>query len=92
VLSLMDAMAEYARYHFGEEEALMLRHTYPETESHRTRHARLMDLLADQRQVMQDAGGADSNQVLLFLKDWLVNHICTDDRRYSHFLNSKGVY
>jgi len=92
VLSLMDAIAAYARNHFAEEEALILRHAYPETESHRTRHARLMDLLAAQRAEMQENGGTDSNQVLSFLKDWLVNHICTDDRRYSHFLNSKGVY
>ncbi|HTH18126.1 MAG TPA: bacteriohemerythrin [Magnetospirillum sp.] len=92
VVSLIDAMAEYARYHFGEEEALMLRHGYPETEGHRARHARLMELLADLRQHLLDKGGADSGHILTFLKDWLVNHICTEDRRYSHFLNSKGVY
>ena len=92
VVSLLDAMAEYARYHFGEEEGLMLRHSYPETESHRSRHARLMDLLGEMRQTLLDKGCADSTEVLTFLKDWLVNHICTEDRRYSHFLNSKGVY
>ncbi|HLO76252.1 MAG TPA: bacteriohemerythrin [Magnetospirillum sp.] len=91
-ISLLDAMAEYARYHFGEEEALMLRHGYPETESHRARHARLMEQLAEMRQYVLDKGTADSAEILGFLKDWLVNHICTEDRRYSHFLNSKGVY
>lgn len=92
VLSLMDAMAEYARYHFGEEEALMVRYGYPEAESHRTRHARLMDLLGETRQQIQERGFAESAGMLTFLKEWLVNHICTDDRRYTKYLNSKGVY
>ncbi len=92
VISLMDAIAEYARYHFGEEEALMVRYSYPEAESHRTRHARLMDQLAETRGQILEKGGADSASVMTFLKEWLVNHICTEDRRYTTFLNSKGVY
>jgi len=92
VLSLMDAIAEYARYHFGEEEALMVRYAYPEADSHRARHARLMDQLAETRRVIAERGNADSPSVMTFLKEWLVNHICTDDRRYTNFLNSKGVY
>ncbi|MBX9634752.1 MAG: bacteriohemerythrin, partial [Magnetospirillum sp.] len=92
VLSLMDAIAEYARYHFGEEEALMVRYAYPEAEAHRSRHARLMDLLAETRLHIQEKGSIESASMLAFLKEWLVNHICTDDRRYTKFLNSKGVY
>lgn len=92
VLSLLDAMAEYARYHFGEEEALMARHDYPETEGHRTRHARLMDQLVELSGSLQTKGDADSSEMLLFLQEWLVAHICTEDRRYSKFLKSKGVF
>jgi hemerythrin len=92
VVSLMDAMAEYARYHFGEEEGLMARHNYPEAENHRARHARLMELLAELRADVLEKGGLDSSHLLVFLKDWLVTHICSEDRRYSHFLNSRGVY
>jgi hemerythrin len=92
VLSLIDAIAEYARYHFGEEEALMVRHAYPEAETHRARHARLMDQLAETRALLVEKGVVDSPAMLTFLKEWLVNHICTDDRRYTNFLNSKGVY
>ncbi|MBC7951590.1 MAG: bacteriohemerythrin [Rhodospirillaceae bacterium] len=92
VLSLMDAIAEYARYHFGEEEALMERYAYPETEAHRARHARLMDMLAENRAQIEERGFAESAGILTFLKEWLVNHICTEDRRYTSYLNSKGVY
>lgn len=91
IISLLDAMAEYARYHFGEEEALMARHGYHESETHRARHARLMDQLADLRHHLLDRGGIESQATLLFLQDWLVTHICTEDRRYSKYLNSKGV-
>jgi hemerythrin len=92
VLSLVDALAEYARYHFGEEEALMVRHGYPDAEPHRVRHAKLMELLADMRAHLDDIGSTDEVEMLPFLKEWLVTHILTEDRRYSTFLNAKGVY
>ena len=90
--ALIAAMIEYARYHFGEEEALMARYHYPEGEAHRTRHAQLMNQL----ETMRDDVGQSTNprevDLLPILKDWLVNHILTDDRAYTSFLNSKGVY
>lgn len=92
VLSLVDAMAEYARYHFGEEEALMARHGYPEAEAHRGRHAKLMEALGDMRAKLTDVEDTGEVEMLPFLKDWLVTHILTEDRRYTPFLNAKGVY
>jgi|AGTN01.1.fsa_nt_gi hemerythrin-like metal-binding domain len=91
ILSLIDALAEYARYHFGEEEALMAHHAYAEAETHRGRHARLMDQLAELRRHIHETGHAESSATLVFLQDWLVTHICTEDRRYSKHLRDRGV-
>jgi len=39
-----------------------------------------------------DSGkGSVSVDLLNFLKDWLVGHIGNSDKKYSQFLNSKGV-
>jgi hemerythrin len=92
LLPMFDVMAEYARYHFGEEEALLSRHDYPETQAHRDRHASLMDQFMELRTQLAELGQVDHGNVLSFFQEWLVNHIVNEDRRYSHFLNERGIY
>ena len=31
-------------------------------------------------------------ELAVFLKNWIVNHIMMVDRKYTDFLNSKGIY
>ncbi len=92
IVPLFDAMAEYAHYHFGEEEALMLRHAYPETEGHRAHHALLSEQLQVMRQTFKDTPDPTQIDFLAFLQEWLVGHIQEDDKGYTRFLNDKGVY
>ncbi|HSV29066.1 MAG TPA: bacteriohemerythrin, partial [Candidatus Omnitrophota bacterium] len=92
VLAQLDTMAEYARYHFGEEEALMGRHAYAELENHRARHAGLMDQLSDLRASLEKAGTVSEDDLKAFLQDWLVQHILCEDRKYAAYLNARGVY
>ena len=92
ILSLLDSMNEYAHYHFGEEEALMVRHAYPQAEAHREHHAQLSQQLLDMRQTFKDAGDITQVDFLAFLQTWLVGHITGEDRLYTEFLNGKGVY
>jgi len=92
IVPLFDAMAEYTHYHFGEEEALMLRHAYPETEAHRAHHALLSEQLQAMRQTFKDSPDPTQIDFLSFLEDWLVGHILAEDKGYTRFLNDKGVY
>ena len=92
IVPLIDAMAEYAHYHFGEEEALMVRHAYPEAESHRGHHALLSQQLQAMRQTFKDCADPCRIDFLAFLRNWLVGHIQAEDRHYTRFLNEKGVY
>ncbi|KAF0222874.1 MAG: hypothetical protein FD176_2356 [Rhodospirillaceae bacterium] len=85
-------MNEYAHYHFGEEEALMVRHAYPQAEAHREHHALLSQQLLDMRQTFKDADDITQVDFLSFLQTWLVGHITDEDRLYTGFLNGKGVY
>ena len=88
----LDALSEFAHYHFGAEEALMVRHAYPLAEEHRAHHAELSARLAGLRQGI--AAGADMGAIdfLGFLQGWLIGHIIGEDRRYSVYLNDHGVY
>jgi hemerythrin-like metal-binding protein len=88
---VLQELIEYTGYHFGTEEKFFDQHGYPETDAHKTIHKKLVDkVLAFKRKF--DAGEEFLSQELLnFLKDWLVNHIGFTDRKYAPFLQGKGV-
>jgi len=88
---VLQELIEYTGYHFGTEEKFFDQYGYPETDAHKTIHKKLVDkVLAFKRKF--DAGEEFLSQELLnFLKDWLINHIGFTDRKYAPFLQSKGV-
>ena len=69
----------------------MARFYFPELESHKKEHRRLMEhVRKPQEQFEKDDIHIDEN-VMNFLKDWVIDHILTTDRKYSAFLNARGV-
>ena len=44
---MMDYMAEYTEFHFGEEEKLMESVNYPEIEKHKEKHKEFVKTVAD---------------------------------------------
>jgi hemerythrin len=92
VTDSLGLLLDYARFHFGEEETLMVRYKYGDTSSHRAQHARLLAQLEEIRAAVASGIGYKKSEVLTFLQDWIVAHTLSDDRRAAAFLNSKGVY
>lgn len=87
-----EALIDYTHYHFAAEEALMERYGYPETASHMQRHRKLELQVAEYYENISNGGMPSDAEFLQFLKDWLVHHILEEDRKYSAFLNARGVY
>jgi hemerythrin len=85
-------LGDYARFHFGDEEALMIRYKYPEIRAHRARHARMLEQIDELRAQVLAGRPYGEVDVLGFLQEWLVEHTLSDDRRAGVFLNSKGLY
>ncbi|RAU22091.1 cyclic nucleotide-binding protein [Paramagnetospirillum kuznetsovii] len=87
----MDFLMGYAMYHFAEEEALLELYGYPEQPGHAAKHKRLLAQIRElEERLVAESMPAD--ELLAFLHDWIVNHILVEDRRYSAFVNEKGVY
>jgi hemerythrin len=79
------ALAEYAEYHFSEEERLMKAMDYPGLASHIKQHA----YFTNEVQVMSEQlrqGTLPTRSVLAFLKDWFINHVTQEDLRYGTML------
>ncbi|MFK4763893.1 bacteriohemerythrin [Desulfobaculum sp. SPO524] len=76
----------YSRAHFEEEEVLMERHGYPDLEEHRRRHKRLVDEVESSLERYRRGEFALDVEFMELVKDWIVNHILLDDRKYGSFL------
>jgi methyl-accepting chemotaxis protein/hemerythrin len=88
---ITEKLVEYTKYHFGYEEKLFNKYGYPETESHKKAHRMFVDTITKFDQDLKAGKATVSNEIIRFLKEWLIEHILKVDTRYSEFLNSHGV-
>ncbi|WP_051261510.1 bacteriohemerythrin [Desulfovibrio inopinatus] len=88
---LLDDLVQYTVYHFDTEEKLMDRYSYPDKPAHRKEHEALKKQVADFVEQFKSGKVPMSNDILHFLKSWVVNHIKRSDKRYGPFFNQKGL-
>jgi hemerythrin-like metal-binding protein len=90
--SIMDSLEELERYtikHFTEEEIFMRDIEYPNFDAHIALHRIFTQHIAEEKIKVQ-RGQTVSLELLHFLRDWLVNHILVEDKRYEvHFHSGK---
>ncbi|WP_368161841.1 bacteriohemerythrin [Aeromonas sp. R5-3] len=87
----LDELLKLATRHFADEEQVMEQAGYPELRRHKEEHARL---LAELDTLMQRNGTDDEEfnmELLVFLKNWLLNHISKVDKQYSGTLRQAGI-
>ena len=87
----LDALVDYTRTHFKYEEGLMEQNDYPEFESHRAEHERMIAQVDEVMEAYRQDHENAMRNAITFLKGWLVNHINGTDQKYSKFLVDKGV-
>ena len=89
--SVLWKLVDYAKAHFAAEEALLAEYKFPETASHRAEHDSFTQSIAKFRE--DDRAGKPGVPVslMLFLQDWLKEHILVNDKAYASFLNARGV-
>jgi len=88
---VLSELVKYTAFHFSYEEQLFNKYSYPETGTHKRQHKDLVDQVMDYKTSFESGKSVLSMDIMNFLKDWLVNHIAGSDKKYSSFLNSKGV-
>ncbi|MGD8260783.1 MAG: bacteriohemerythrin [Desulfobacterales bacterium] len=88
----LNFLIHYTEEHFTKEEKLMEDFDFPEYDVHAKHHARLIGEVQELK--AKYAGGEIrmDMSIVNFLKDWIVNHILTEDRKYGPYLNDKGVF
>ncbi|BCV52505.1 bacteriohemerythrin [Shewanella algae] len=87
---IVQGLVDYTANHFAYEEELFARFGYPQTEQHKLKHQQLVAKVLDfQKRV---ANGEDvADELMAFLKSWLINHIQGSDKEYTSFLIARGA-
>ncbi len=88
--SVLSELIDYTDYHFDREEVLMEACGYPELENHKQVHEALKgqahNLL---NQFRQKSSSYSPKAILIFLNDWLVEHILGMDKDYELWMQKK---
>ena len=88
---LLRALAEYAKFHFADEEAFMLHIGYPEYEKHKALHAGFVWKVFEFNDNYLKHNALLSVEIMSYLKDWTVSHILQHDGKIGSFLDSQSA-
>ena len=88
LLGIIRKLIDKVRDHFGREEALMDKYSYPEARAHRSEHLMLLRSIETYHANLISGARPITDEVVKYLKAWLTNHIRTADRRLDRFLVS----
>jgi hemerythrin len=89
---IIDEVVSYTDFHFAREERLFDLTSYAEAETHQKEHD---DMRAWAKRAQDDykSGSlpAPSLEVMMYLKDWLFDHILISDQKYAPYLKAMCV-
>ena len=83
---ILKKIINYAKGHFIYEESLFEGLNYIATEEHLSSHRNIEAKLSELLSNSEDAGFNLSGDLMIFLKNWLNNHILIEDMGYSELL------
>ncbi len=82
VREILYEMIKYALKHFATEETYMEKFNFPEFQLHRNEHLDFTDKAFTNLNKVIMGDYQMANEILEYLKQWLVNHIQKTDRKY----------
>lgn len=89
---IFTGLTTYTQKHFTYEENMFAEYGYSNAEEHKKQHNDLIAQVIELKNKFTDnPQGTISDDLILFLKRWLTNHIMRTDKEYTDFLISKGV-
>ena len=89
--TVLQSLIAYTGSHFADEEKMMQAHAYPDYARHKALHVDLVKKVLELQEKLKTGNAMLTMTVMSFLKDWLVNHIQVEDKKYGVYFNSKGI-
>lgn len=91
-IKMLDYMADYADFHFEEEEKLQEEVEYPAIDEHKAKHEEFCKAVGELYEMLQEEEGPTPAFVEAVRKNvvnWLVNHIKSFDVSVASYINMK---
>jgi len=86
---VLDELRSYTKFHFSNEALLMGKYEYEEIQDHSNQHAEFVSKLNQFCKDYQAKKTGMSEDLLTYLKEWLINHILVEDKKLGAFLVSR---
>lgn len=83
----LDEVVDYTVYHFATEERLFGEKKYPRAAAHKQLHDELTATAKKLRADVASGKSIISHEVMRFLRDWLQDHIMSEDREFGRFVS-----
>ncbi len=88
---LFPQLVRLVEEHFHSEETLMSAESYPSLPSHKRHHEQITQTLRDFAAGFSTRRTTSKKEAGIFIKDWVMTHILTEDRRLGTYLLRRGV-
>jgi hemerythrin len=88
---ILQSLMDYTRNHFATEEAMMEQAKYAALPTHRLIHRDLTRQVEEYVARFEKGDLTLSLHLLVFLSDWLTNHIQGEDQKYGPWMNEHGL-
>ena len=87
VVEALGEMTNYLGDHFDTEEQMMIDHGYPEIDAHREEHQNFVAQTAYYIATYRESGVSLEKDILMFLQEWLIDHIQKTDQDFGRYVN-----
>jgi hemerythrin len=85
--TVLDSLAEYAKFHFSREELVATGAGYPRVaQMHESHEALITKLSQVAQQLEQELSDEAAQHFVEFLRDWLISHVIKEDLQMKPFL------
>ena len=88
---VIEEMISYTEFHFSTEEILLQNCRYPDFSQHKLKHEQFTKKVKEFEKKYLKGSALLSQEIVEFLRDWLVNHIKQSDKEYSLFIIKANV-
>ncbi len=86
---MINKLINYAESHFRYEEILLKKRGYPDLASHKRFHDYFRSQLTEFEKMIAGSTKNQSKTIFKFLRDWFLEHIMEEDRRYISYVRTK---
>jgi hemerythrin len=86
-VEIVEEMIKYTDYHFKSEEKYFDLYNYPETNTHKEIHKSFVETAFELKDGLTKGKATISFDIMNFLRQWLLEHIMKEDKKYAEFFN-----